>query len=428
MLCDQQRVGKTPACIRAFDNRKVKRVLWATRGAAKYSHASAWDEFQTMPRPITVIDDSRQPFGPGVNIMSHTMAALVRDRIVKAEFEGVCLDEFHRCRNPKADMTKAFYGDDCDGIDSIVASTPVFYPLSGTPAPNYCDDMWAILRAVFPEKIMRPNGKPHTRWSFQQHFCRLEDNGFGVKVVGHRPARVKALRDSLSDVLLRRTHAEVAPDCPPINYREMEVEGSRLPELVELERDAQMQALETKLAQAPDDDTRLVLLRSVDKKVEARLRRLTGLAKVKGVAALLSEEFDSGLEKVVIFAWHRDVCLALAEALSDFEPVVLLGGMSALSKEETRQKFNTKDSCRVFVGQLESAGEAIDLSAAKDIVFVEPDWVPGNNAQAVMRVHRIGQTKPVTVRVVSIADSVDEQIQKTLRRKMKDIVELWDSN
>lgn len=418
MLCDQQRVGKTPAAIRSLDNRKASHVLWATRGAAKYSHAADFRDFQTLDRHITVIDDSRQPFGKGVNIMSHTMAAMLQNRIRKEEFEAVVLDEFHRCRNPKADMTQAFFGEKCDAVDSIIASSPIFYPLSGTPAPNYADDMWPILRAAFPTKILGVNGKPLSKWGFQQKFCKLQDNGFGLKVVGHRAAPVAALKAGLHDVLLRRTHAQVAPNSPPIAFRELEVEGSRLPELVELERSELVGALDRDLSLAKDDDARLAIMRGVDKKVEARLRRLTGLAKVQGIVDLLKEEFDSGLEKIVLFAWHRDVVLKLAEALSDFGAVFLLGGVSALSKEATRQKFLKDKRCRVFVGQIESAGEGIDLSAAKDIIFVEADWIPGNNAQASFRCTHPSKTHSVLVRFATIAGSKsDRQLQRVLLRK-----------
>jgi SWI/SNF-related matrix-associated actin-dependent regulator 1 of chromatin subfamily A len=428
LLCDQQRVGKTAPTIRAFDRRKVRRLLWATKGAAKYSHAAMFREFQTVDRPITVIDSSRDHFGPGVNIMSHTMAAKMRDKITKAEFEAVGLDEFHRCRNPKADMTQAFFGDKCDAADSILASTPIFYGLSGTPAPNYVDDMWPILRAAFPDKITGENGKPLGHWAFQQKFCRLQDNGFGLKVVGHKPANVRALRESLTDdVLLRRTHAEVAPDSPPINFRTVEIEGSRLPELVELERSDLMVGVQRELDLARDDDARMAILKRVDSKIESRLRRLTGLAKVQGVADLVLEEFDSGLEKIVLFAWHRDVIAALAEALAVLNPVVIVGGMSALSKEQNRQTFTTRPSCGVLIGQIESAGEAIDASVSKDIIFVEADWVVGNNAQASFRCTSPTKSHSVLVRFAVIAGSKsDGQVQRVLLRKTEAAVSLFN--
>ena len=59
--------------------------------------------------------------------------------------------------------------------------------------------------------------------------------------------------------------------------------------------------------------------------------------------------------------------------------------------------------------------------------LLEQDWVPGNNAQAVMRLHRIGQTKPVMCRVVGVADSLDERIAQVLKRKTRDLTEIFDA-
>ena len=51
------------------------------------------------------------------------------------------------------------------------------------------------------------------------------------------------------------------------------------------------------------------------------------------------------------------------------------------------------------------------------MLFVSADWVPANNAQAVARVHRKGQTNAVTARFLHLENSLDEQVQKTLIRK-----------
>jgi SNF2 family DNA or RNA helicase len=66
------------------------------------------------------------------------------------------------------------------------------------------------------------------------------------------------------------------------------------------------------------------------------------------------------------------------------------------------------------------------LTAAHQVVFIEQDWVPGNNAQAVMRCHRIGQSKPVHVRFFAIAGSLDEKVSRVLRRKAQELTEIFD--
>ena len=80
----------------------------------------------------------------------------------------------------------------------------------------------------------------------------------------------------------------------------------------------------------------------------------------------------------------------------------------------------------MFIGQVTAAGTLITLTAANQVVFLESSWVPADNAQAAMRCHRIGQTRPVFVRVVGLAGSVDEQVQATLRRKIATLTQLFD--
>jgi SWI/SNF-related matrix-associated actin-dependent regulator of chromatin subfamily A-like protein 1 len=90
------------------------------------------------------------------------------------------------------------------------------------------------------------------------------------------------------------------------------------------------------------------------------------------------------------------------------------------------QKFQSDPKCRVFVGQVVAAGTAITLTAAHQVMFVEADWTPANNQQAAMRCHRIGQTKPVTVRFVGMANSIDERIQRVLKQKTRVLTKLFD--
>jgi SNF2 family DNA or RNA helicase len=82
--------------------------------------------------------------------------------------------------------------------------------------------------------------------------------------------------------------------------------------------------------------------------------------------------------------------------------------------------------CKVFIGNIMAAGTAINLTVASHVYFVEQDWVPGNNAQAVMRVHRIGQDKNVSVHFVTIDKSLDTKIAYLLKKKTQELTEIFD--
>ena len=54
----------------------------------------------------------------------------------------------------------------------------------------------------------------------------------------------------------------------------------------------------------------------------------------------------------------------------------------------------------------------------------ESDWSPAGNAQALMRVHRIGQERQVHARFVVLANSIDEYVSEVVARKTRDIIKL----
>ena len=159
----------------------------------------------------------------------------------------------------------------------------------------------------------------------------------------------------------------------------------------------------------------------------ATLRRYLGLQKVKSVIDLVNDEFQSGLEKIVIFAIHQAVIEELRVGLRRHGAVTLYGGTAPATRERNIKKFQTDLRCKVFIGNIMAAGVGINLTAAHQVLFVEQDWVPANNAQAAMRVHRIGQTKPVSVRIAMLdGDELDRKVQMALRRKTVDLVAAFD--
>jgi SWI/SNF-related matrix-associated actin-dependent regulator of chromatin subfamily A-like protein 1 len=106
--------------------------------------------------------------------------------------------------------------------------------------------------------------------------------------------------------------------------------------------------------------------------------------------------------------------------------MTLYGETPPDKRERHIRCFQNKPKYRVIICNIQAAGTAITLTAAHQVAFAEVSWVPAENAQAAMRVHRIGQTHPVTVRFFGLAGSSDEQVARVLRRKTRDLTAIFD--
>ena len=156
-----------------------------------------------------------------------------------------------------------------------------------------------------------------------------------------------------------------------------------------------------------------------------KFRRLCGMAKAKPVADLLYQELeDGGLDKVVIFAHHKDVVDLIARDLERFGVRTITGATPAKDRAAYVDHFQTDPSVRVIVANIVAGGVGITLTAAADVVFAEQSWTPGDNAQAADRCHRIGQTRRVRVRFMALAGTIDEAITQSLRQKIRMIREV----
>lgn len=77
----------------------------------------------------------------------------------------------------------------------------------------------------------------------------------------------------------------------------------------------------------------------------------------------------------------------------------------------------------VFLLSTRAGGLGINLTAADTVVFYDHDWNPSNDAQAMDRAHRLGQTRQVTVYRLITKGTIDERIIQLARVK-KDVSEL----
>ena len=68
-------------------------------------------------------------------------------------------------------------------------------------------------------------------------------------------------------------------------------------------------------------------------------------------------------------------------------------------REEMMKAFNEDDNYAIpiFMLSTRAGGLGINLVAASVVIIYDIDWNPQNDAQAMDRAYRIGQTKPVNI-------------------------------
>ena len=79
----------------------------------------------------------------------------------------------------------------------------------------------------------------------------------------------------------------------------------------------------------------------------------------------------------------------------------------------------------MFLLSTRAGGLGINLTAADTVVFYDHDWNPSNDAQAMDRAHRLGQTRQVTVYRLITKGTIDERIVQLARVK-KDVSPVID--
>ena len=79
--------------------------------------------------------------------------------------------------------------------------------------------------------------------------------------------------------------------------------------------------------------------------------------------------------------------------------------------------FQNDPDCRVFVGQIATAGMGITLTASSTMVFYSLDYSMSNYDQTRARIHRVGQHHPCTYIHLVARGTVDEKVLRSLRDK-----------
>lgn len=410
LLADEMGLGKTAQTIRALDKLKVKKVLIIAPAIARLTwvkEVTKWTESGLTCVSITNTREVSEFLSrPSIcGVVSFDFVVRNPDIFRGVDFDALIVDEAHYLKNSDAKRTLAVIGS-----NGLIHRAKRTWFLTGTPMPNHPQELWAML---YVSKTTNLNKK-----AFTEKFCEYYFDGYSLRVTGAKRHMMPALRESLDTVMLRRTKRDVFGETPRFRVTEMpiDVDWKKIPPELKADWDKLTLAMK-KVSGQGALDTLTTLSSSV-----SSVRRFMAMSKVDAVVKQIEEELENKeYKKIIIFASHIDAVKGIGEKLRRFGSVVVSGETPPMVRQSMVDSFQNDDSCRVFVGNIVAAGTNITLTAASEIVFLEQDWVPANNMQAVARADRIGQTEFLNVRVAMVADSIDEAIQGALIRKTGDI-------
>lgn len=95
------------------------------------------------------------------------------------------------------------------------------------------------------------------------------------------------------------------------------------------------------------------------------------------------------------------------------------GSVKVEQRQKMMEKFNNDQRVFLFILSTRAGGLGINLTGADTVIFYDSDWNPAIDAQAQDRSHRIGQTREVNIYRLVSAHTIEENILKKARQKLR---------
>lgn len=432
LLADEPGLGKTRQAIEAFDGGRNLVVApgLVIEGGTWEDELEKWSR---DPSKWTVVPYSQlnvfKPKGRGTAPVKALKPA------VKGHWDAVVFDEVHVVKGrdtPKHPNMKSW------AALEIARHSDQMLAMSGTPFPNWAHEIFRILQMISPEKS-HPGGELGSFWNWAEEWfdCRPTRWSNGSPVAGEllmcsrtarqlkeclaRPASdpcehyLEFASKNLDGKYLRRWREDCL-DLPPFTEQ-----------TIKTPMDAATKKAYLGLKQefyAQYEGQEIVAWNQGSKNVQ--LHKLTTspwLLTMRGNARggkleQLRYDLENRTRPTLVFAHYKDsveACALVAKSLG-LGVGTVHGGIPSGERKAAIASFKSGD-LPVLVGSLETMAEGHTLVEADMAIFVEDSFKSYRNEQAIFRVHRMGQERPVTIRRYRTPNSVDMKKQRLLATK-----------
>ena len=346
-------------------------------------------------RGVALADLAR---GADVVITSYSLFRLEYDQYAGVEWAGAFLDEAQFAKN-RASQTY-------QRIKALPVSFKV--AMSGTPLENNLMELWSLFSITAPGLFASPE-------RFAEYYrVPIERRGDAQ--------RLSQLRRRVRPLLLRRTKEQVATDLPDKQEQVLELDlNARHHKVYQtyLQRERQ------KVLGLLDDMTKnrfeifrsLTLLRQASLDVSLVDAKHAGVSSTKldALMEMLEDIVGDGHRVLVFSQFTRFLALARARIRAAGIEHCYLDGRTR-NRPAVIAGFR-EGVAPVFLISLKAGGFGLNLTEADYCILLDPWWNPATEAQAVDRVHRIGQTRKVMVYRLVAKDTLEEKVMALKAKK-----------
>lgn len=166
---------------------------------------------------------------------------------------------------------------------------------------------------------------------------------------------------------------------------------------------------------------------------DAQKPQLVSRAKLDALADIIEDYVIGSGKKLVIFTRFIAEVKAIMELAGKVLPkelkqVAIYGDIKKEDRGGIVKQFQEDPNTVLFIGQIDTAGTGITLTAADTCVYYSKNFNYATYSQSLSRIHRIGQRNCCTYIDLEIEGTIDELISKALSRKedmAKTVVDNW---
>jgi SNF2 family DNA or RNA helicase len=422
VLADDMGLGKTVQALAAAEllrrRRGIARVLVVAPASVKYQWKTEIEKFTDLPAQVIdgLLPRRRELYAAPkfFNLTSYELVLKDVRYLHEMAPDLIILDEAQRIRNWTTATARTV-----KQLKSRYA-----FVLTGTPLENKLEELFSVVEFIDGRRL-----GPAFRFL---HEHRTEDES--GRLIGYRG--LDRIHDQLAPVLLRRTRDEVLKDLPHRTDQVLHV--SLTPQQAEpyWEQNDILAALMRKWE-------RQGWLSEIDQKrvlcCLQNMRMLCNSTFLFDKQTHFSPKLDEFREivrelaveegrKVVVFSEYERMTHLAGMELEKLGLgfVSLHGGVPSRNRGALMEKFRSDAACKVFLST-DAGGVGLNLQAASAVINFEPPWNPARLEQRIGRVHRLGQTRPVSVIHLLTRGSIEERVWETLKLKKSLFAGVFDS-